>query len=157
MKTLLQKSRNTVILLEAEFEKRQLFTTSSYFKEIDRYCNSFRKEFDKIKILKCLDKKAAKHVKTAIKILITSQTNRFFKIYKIFLHNILRYCNSELVLLCAAYLDKPKVSSLKIKSRIALLDYLKTKRLLYVLSILEQLATKYDIHFLCSKQEQSKT
>lgn len=157
LKTLLQKSRNTVISLEAEFERRQLLTASTHFKEIDEYCDALQKNFDKIKILKRLDDKAAEHVKTAVKILTTSQTIRFFKIYETFLHDVRCHCDSELVLLCAACLDKPKVSSLKMKNRIALLEHMKTKRLSYVSPILERLATEYDIYSLHSEQERLKT
>jgi len=156
LETLLQKSRNTVVSLEAEFERRQLLTASTHSKEIDGYCDGLRKGFDKIKVLERLDEKAAEHVKTAVKILTTPQTDRSFKVYETFLHDVLRHCGPELVLLCAACLGKPKVGSLKKEGRIALLDHLKTKRLSYVSPILGRLATEYGIHSLRSEQEQSK-
>lgn len=113
METLLQKSRNTVVSLEAELERRQLLTASTHSKEINRYRDALQKGFDKIKVLECLDKKAAEHVKTAVKILTTPQTNRSFKYHETFLHNILRYCGPDLISLCAACLGKPKIGNLK--------------------------------------------
>ncbi len=156
LETLLQKSRNIVFSLEAEFEKRQLLTASTYSKEIDGYCDGLRKGFDKIKVLERLDDKAAEHVKTAVKILTTPQTIRSFKVYETFLHDILCHCGPELVLLCAACLGKPKISSLKTEHRIALLEHVKTKRLLYISPSLGRLTTKYGVYSLHSEQARSE-
>lgn len=156
LEILLQKSRDTVVSLEAELERRQLLTASNHSKEITGYCDSLRKGFDKIRVLERLDVKAAEHVKTAVEILKTPQTSRSFKVYETFLQDVLRHCGPELVLLCAACLGKPKVSSLKKEDRVALLDHLKTKKLSYVSPILGRLATEYGIHSLHSEQGQSK-
>lgn len=104
-----------------------------------------------------LDDKAAERVKTAVKISTTAQTIRSFKVYETFLYDVLCHCGPELVLLCAACLGKPKVSSLKTEDRIALLKHVKTKRLSYVSPILGRLATEYGIRSLRSEQGQSKT
>ncbi len=93
--TLLQKSHNTVVSLEAEIERRQLPTASNHSKEIDEYCDDLRKSFDKIKVLKRLDDKAAEHVKTAMKILTTPQTSRSFKVYETFLHDVLQFNEAQ--------------------------------------------------------------
>lgn len=156
LETLLQKSRDTLVSLEAEFERRQLPTASNHSKEIEGYCDSLRKGFDKLKVLERLDDKAAEHVKAAAKILTTPQTIRSYKVYETFLHDVLRHCGPELVLLCAACLGKPKVSSLKTEERIILLDHVKTKRFSYVSPILGRLATEYGIHSLHREQGRSK-
>jgi hypothetical protein len=148
LEILLQKSRDTLISVEAEFEKRQLSKASNQPSGIDGYSDSLRKGVNKIKVLERLDDKATEHVKAAVEILTTPQTVRSFKVYKAFLHDVLRHCGPELVLLCAACLGKSKVASLKVEDRISLLDHMKTKKLSYVSPILGRLATEYDIHSL---------
>jgi len=156
LETLLRISRDTLILLEAEFEKRPISKTSSQPSGIDRYGDSLSKGANKIKILERLDDKAAEYVKAAVKILTTPQTVRSFRIYKAFLNDVLRHCGPELVLLCAACLGKPKIASLKEKDRISLLDFVKRKKLLYVSPILGRLATEYGIHSLHDEQEKKR-
>jgi hypothetical protein len=99
LETLLQQSRDTVISLEAEFEKRQLSkAVNKQHGETDGYCESLRKCANKIRVLERLDDKAVEHVTTAVEILTNPQTIRSFKVYQDFLHDVLRHCGPELVL-----------------------------------------------------------
>jgi hypothetical protein len=140
-----------VISLEAEFEKRQLSKAVNQPNDIDGYCDSLRKGASKIKVLERLDDKAAEHVNTAVEILISPQTIRSFKVYQDFLHDVLRHYGPELVLLCAACLGKPKITSLKMEDRVSLLDHVKVKKLSYAFPVLAQLATEYEIPSLNSE------
>lgn len=150
--TLLQKSRDTLLSLQAESEKRQLPKVSSQPSEIDGYSDSLCKGVKKIKVLERLEDKAAEHVKAAVEILTTPQTTRSFKVYKAFLHDVLHHCGPELVLLCAACLGKPKVASMKVEDRIVLLDHVKKEKSSYVSPILRRLATEYNIRSLHDEQ-----
>lgn len=156
LETLLQKSRDTLISLEAELEKRPNSKTSSQPSGIDGYGDSLRKGANKIEVLERLDDKAAEHVKAAVMVLTTPQTIRSFRVYKAFLDDVLRHCGPELVLLCAACLGKPKVASLKEEDRISLLDLVKRKKSLYVSPILGRLATEYGLRSLHNEQEKKR-
>ncbi len=144
LETLHRKTRDTLLSLEAEFEKRQI-PASTQPREIDGQCDSLSKGFKTIEVLERLDDKATEHVEAAVKILTTEQTIRPLKVYKAFLHDVLRHCGPELVLLCAACLGKPKIVGLKAEHRIGLLDHVKAKKLLYNSPILGRLATEYNI------------
>ena len=78
-----------------------------------------------IKILKHLNGHNFKLVDNAVEILITSQFNWDSKVYQLFLHNILHYADSELVILCAASLEKQQVIHLAEDDRIGLISYVK--------------------------------
>ena len=146
LETLVQKSRNTLISLEAEFEKRQLSKLSKHPGAIDGYVDILRKGVNKIDVLERLDGKALEQVEAAAQILTTPQTVRSLKVYRTFLHDVLRHCGPEVVVLCTACLGKPKVASLKEEDRISLLDHVKRNKLSYVSPILTRLAAEYGIH-----------
>ncbi|KAI9715640.1 MAG: hypothetical protein M1812_005792 [Candelaria pacifica] len=156
LETLLQKSRDTLISVEAEVEKRSLSKASNQPSGIDRYSDSLRKGVNRIQVLERLDDKAAEHVKAAVEILTAPQTVRSFKVYRAFLHDVLHHCGPELVLLCAACLGKPKVASLKVEDRIRLLDHVKGRRSSYNSPILGRLATEYGVHSLQGEQEKKR-
>ena len=144
LETLHQKARDTLLSLQAEYEKRQ-FPASSPPRGIGGQCDSLHKGFNTIEVLERLDDKAAEHVEASVKILITEQSIRPLKIYRAFLHDVLRHCGPELVLLCAACLGKPKIVSLKAEDRVSLLNYMKAKKLSFSSPVLGRLATEYDI------------
>lgn len=60
LETLHRKSRDTLLSLEAEFEKRRL-PASSQPREIDGQCDSLRKGFNTIEVLERLDDKVLRH------------------------------------------------------------------------------------------------
>ena len=64
------------------------------------------KDSEAIKILKHLSECDFRLVDDAVEILITSQFNWNLKVYQLFLHDILHYVDSELVILCTASLRK---------------------------------------------------
>ena len=144
LEALHRKSRDTLLSIEAEIERRRLPASGQPLK-INKQCDDLRNGFNRIGVQERLDDKAAKHAKAAVEILTTEQSIRPFKIYKAFLRDVLRHCGPEQVLLCAACLGKPKIASLKSEDRVTLLDHLKAKKSTYSSPILGRLAIEYHV------------
>ena len=153
LEALLQETRDTLISLEAEFDRRQLSKPADQPTEIDPYCESLLKAANRIRVLERLDGKAADHVSTAVEILANQQTTRSCKVYQEFLRDVLRHCGPELVLLCAACLGKPKVSSLKTEHRVKLLEHMKMKKSTYIFPVMVRLVTEYNIPLSDGEQD----
>lgn len=151
LKVLLLQCRHASIELEIELERRRFRKASNKRDEIDECLERLHKLADQIKIRERLNDRVVKHAKTAVEILKTKQTTRSLKIYQEFLHNVLRQCDSELVLLCAVSLEKHKIANLKTKDRVRLLNCINKNKLTLNVSELSVLVRNYRIFILNSE------
>lgn len=108
LEILLRQGREAIVSLESELMKKQHERTSNQPNELDKCCRRLHDTARKLNVKKRLDDKTDKQIDDAVEILTTFQTTSSSKTYQTFLHDILRHCNSSLVLLCAASLEKKK-------------------------------------------------
>ena len=85
-----------------------------------------------------------------VETLSTVQTSSPSKTYQAFLHDILRHCSPSLVLLCAASFGKKRIVDLGLKDRVSLLAYVRDTQLSLGSSVLETLASDYQVPLLDS-------
>ncbi|KFY03105.1 hypothetical protein V490_00293 [Pseudogymnoascus sp. VKM F-3557] len=112
---------------------------------ISECCHKVLENAETIRILERLTGRGPTLVDDAIGILNTSQTNRDSIIYQLFLHDVLRFCGSGLVLLCASSLGKQRVVHLAAKDRTGLVGYLRNNKAKLLSPALETLAKKYKV------------
>ena len=145
LETLLKKAQETALSLKTELEKQKVASKLNLPTAISDCCKRLQTTATNFKILKCLDDKTAKLINTAVDILTTVQMNCNSKIYQVFLHDILRYCGQKLVLLCSASLDKQRIINMTEPDRISLVNFVKDKKASLLSSILDVLATTYEL------------
>jgi len=144
LETLLQQSREAVLSLEAEIEKRQNISRDPPL-GIKESCEKLQKTASSVRILGRLDVRDDKLVKSAVEIMTTTQTIRGSKVYQVFLQDILRHCGSALTLLCAASFGKQRIIALNGQDRTALVHYVKCNKTSLSSPALDCLAGEYAI------------
>ena len=147
LETLVQKTRDATLKLEAELEKRQSATLVNPLKPIKEYVNKLRISLESIKTIRRLDSREAKSIEIALSELMTEQTIRGAKIYQDFLKDIIRHCGPGLALLCAASLGKWKIAHMNAQTRTDLVHYLTSMKASFYSSDLDTLATEYKFPF----------
>jgi len=147
---LLQQSRDIAASLETEMTNRHLRIPLDHTDRSDGCHEKLRKTAGKLEIMDRLDGQAFKHVSMAVEILTNKQTERAFKIYQEFLHDVLRHCSPGLVMVCAAGLGKQKIASMTQDDRVGLLNYVRENKGSLSSDIIEALATDHEIPCLNS-------
>lgn len=121
LENLVKQSRLAVTSLESELEQRHLRQPREK-RGIHDCIQRLHTLTKKVKVRRRLDEKTAQHVDAAVVVLKNDQKVRSGKVYQEFLHDVLRLCGPELVLLCAGGLGKHKIANLKSEDRTYLLE-----------------------------------
>lgn len=145
LEALLQQTRDAILALEVELEKRHSAILVAPSNLVNDCENKLQKSLQNFKILGRLDARAAKSVELAISVLTNEQTVRGSKVYQDFLNDIIRQCGRGLALLCAASLGKHNIIGMNAQSRTSLVYYLKSKKASLSSSDLDSLATQYEL------------
>jgi hypothetical protein len=145
LQTLLELSRVTVRSIEAELENRQFAAQLKPKPAVTERIDKLNKTLTNLNVLGRLDQREARLVTTAVNILNIPQTTRDFKVYQAFLWDIIHHCGRGHALLCAASLGKQRVASLNAQDRIQLVHYFKINKSAFESSVLDSLATEYQV------------
>lgn len=144
LESLLQGSRDTVLLFEAALKKRQIATNPELPDTINECCTKLQKSLTNLKILGRFDSRDTQSVKLAAATLGTTQENRNSKVYQVFLSDILRHCGRGLAMLCAASIGKYKMVALNTQDRTSFVYYIKNNKARLDSPILDILAVEFD-------------
>ncbi|EEH39487.1 hypothetical protein PAAG_08756 [Paracoccidioides lutzii Pb01] len=102
----------------------------------------------KLRTLQRLEPRAANLLSAAVRIMTTEQTVRAFKIYRSFLHDVLRTCGQfgqGLVVLCAVGLGKHRVVALSEEKRMMLVHWVANNTNSLYFPALSSMATQFSV------------